>query len=112
MTVDSQSESTTRTVVLYVSPGLNVRGGAERSLQGLLENLDSDEYAPELLVFGDGSLRAWAEENEIPTHVLGVELRRGGKRRGLAGALLWGLTALPALAHCSRRSSFANSGAP
>lgn len=97
MTVGSQSESTTRTVVLYVSPGLNVRGGAERSLQGLLENLDSDEYAPELLVFGDGSLRAWAEENEIPTHVLGVELRRGGKRRGLAGALLWGLTALPAL---------------
>jgi len=103
MTVANPSESTTRTVVLYVSPGLDVRGGAERSLQGLLEHLDRDKYAPELLVFGDGSLRAWAEENEIPTHVLGVELPRGGKRRGLLSAATWGLAAVPAFLGRRRR---------
>ncbi len=83
--------------ILFVSPGFDVRGGAERSLQGLIENLDRDEFAPELLVFGDGSLRRWAEEHSVPTHLLDVELPRGGKRRGPIGAVRWGISALPSL---------------
>jgi glycosyltransferase involved in cell wall biosynthesis len=100
--VDDQFSDPPRRV-LYVSPGLDVRGGAERSLQGLIENLDRDEFAPELLVFGDGSLRQWAEGRSIPTHLLHVELPRGGKRRGPFGAISWGISALPSLLGRRRR---------
>ena len=78
--------------VLYVNPGTDTRGGAERSLLGLLDGLDRTAVLPSAVVLGEGSLVDELRARDIRTTSLPLGFRAGAshhgfmQRAGAAGA--------------------------
>src|SRR5437016_4876519 len=71
--------------VLYVSPGTDMRGGAERSLLGLLDGLDRDRVEPSAVVLGEGSMVDTLRDRGIETTALELEFRSGASYGGVGG---------------------------
>lgn len=71
--------------VLYVSPGSDARGGAERSLLGLLDGLDRADVEPAAVVLGEGSMVDALRARGVATTTVEVEFRGGASYGSLGG---------------------------
>src|SRR5713226_3915315 len=83
--------------VLYVSPGTDMRGGAERSLLGLLDGLDRSAVEPSAVVLGEGSMVDALRARGVDTTSLSLEFRSGASYGSLPGRLLASGVALRSL---------------
>ncbi len=55
--------------VLYLNPASDI-GGAERSLLGMLQNMDRFRFEPHVLLWKDGELRRHLESLSVPVHLI------------------------------------------
>ena len=69
--------------VLFVNPGTDTRGGAERSLLGLLDGLDRTAVVPSAVVLGEGSLVDELRARDVRTTSLPLGFRAGASHHGL-----------------------------
>lgn len=73
--------------VLYVNPGGDALGGAERSLLGLIDGLDRAAVAPSAVVFGEGSMVDALRDRGVATTSLPLRFRTGASYENLVGRL-------------------------
>jgi glycosyltransferase involved in cell wall biosynthesis len=71
--------------VLYVSPGTDTRGGAERSLLGLIDGLDRADVEPSAVVLGKGSMVEALRARGVVTTTVEVEFRGGASYSSVGG---------------------------
>ena len=80
--------------MLYVNPGIDVLGGAERSLTALIEASAAHGVQSRVVVFGPGSLQEWCRSRGVPIEVLGVPPSGGIRFRSLPSRVAWGVGAI------------------
>lgn len=83
--------------VLYVNPGTDARGGAERSLLGLLDGLDRAAVVPSAVVLGEGSMVDALRARAVQTTSLPLGFRTGASHDGITQRAAAAGTALRSL---------------